>query len=62
LERVRQLIDERPPPWRRTATALRCLSAGMVAVTLAVTALVPVSVAAGVQQLGSDATIRHCLA
>ena len=60
LERVRQLVDERPPQRRRNAIALRCLGAGMVALTLAVTALVPVSVAAGVEQLRSDATVRHC--
>jgi Zn-dependent protease with chaperone function len=60
LERVRQLVDDRPPQRRRTAIALRCLAAGMVALTLAVTALVPVSVAAGVEQLRSDATVRHC--
>lgn len=60
LERVRQLVDDRPPPRRRNAIALRCVSTVLVAIAVSVTALVPVSVAAGVEQLRSDATVRHC--
>jgi len=60
VERVRQLVDELPRPRRRNAIALRCLVTAMVTLTLAVTALVPVSLAAGVEQLRSDAPVRHC--
>ena len=61
LERIHQLVDERPPLRRRNMIALRCLSAAVVTLALAVTALVPVAVAAGMEQIGgSNATVRHC--
>jgi hypothetical protein len=60
LERVSQLVDSGPPPRRRTTMALRCLAVGMVTLTFTVSAIVPLSVAAGAERSGASTTIRHC--
>jgi hypothetical protein len=59
LERIRQLVDGGGPVRPRSATALRTLAVGMVTVTVALGALLPVSVVASVQQLPS-VSVRHC--
>jgi Zn-dependent protease with chaperone function len=59
VERVRQLLDDHPLP-RRQAKVLRGLSVVMVALTLVIAVLVPVAVAAGLDQPAADAMVRHC--
>lgn len=59
LERIRQLVEDGRPVRPRTQTALRILAAGMVAITVALGALLPMSVAANAERLPS-ASVRHC--
>jgi hypothetical protein len=60
LERVSQLVESNPPPPRRTTIALRCLAIGMVTLTFTVSAVVPLSLAAGADQPGATVVVRHC--
>jgi Zn-dependent protease with chaperone function len=60
LERVRQLVDEAGPVPGRRPRALRALGVGMVCVTVALSVVVPVSVAASAEPLPAGATVRHC--
>jgi hypothetical protein len=60
LERVRQLLDESAPVQRPRATALRMIAVGMAVVTIALTAALPATVVANVEQLPADAAVRHC--
>jgi hypothetical protein len=60
LERVRQLVDEGAPVRRRKATGLHLVGVSMVTITVALSVTLPASVAASVEQLPADATVRHC--
>jgi prolipoprotein diacylglyceryltransferase len=44
---------------RRMATALDLVGVGMLTITVAVSVILPVSVAASVEPLAADATVRH---
>jgi Zn-dependent protease with chaperone function len=59
-ERVSQLVDSYPPPRRPTTVALRCLAVGMVTLTVTVSAMVPLSLAAGAERSGASTMVRHC--
>lgn len=59
-ERVEQLIDAPPRAGRAMNGALHLLAVAMVVVTLALAAMVPPAVAAGAEQLGTNAFVPHC--
>jgi Zn-dependent protease with chaperone function len=60
LERVRQLVDEGAGSQERRARAVRFLSVGMITVTVALSVVLPASVAASAERLPAEATVRHC--
>jgi Zn-dependent protease with chaperone function len=60
LERVRQLVDEAGPVPGRRPRALGALGVGMVCITVAMSVVLPVSVAASAEPLPAGAMVRHC--
>lgn len=60
LERVDQLLDQSAPAHRSKTAALRMIAVGVAVMTIALTAALPATVVANVEQLPADAAVRHC--
>jgi Zn-dependent protease with chaperone function len=60
LERIGQIVDEGSSLQRRRATAVHLMGVVMVTMTVLLSGFLPMSVAAGYDELPAAAAVRHC--